>query len=468
LTDFPGDESHAAISRDGKFVAFLSDRDGPTDAWTGQIGGEFINLTRGRAADMGNPRVRNVGFSPDGSQVSFWVRILGQANVWNVPTLGGSLRPHLEAAELAWSPDGTQIVYHTDSAGDPIFLADSNGTAGKQIYIAEPGVHCHFPVWSPRGDFIYFVRGFPPDEMDIWRIPLSGGSAERITFHNSSVAYPALLNDRTLLYIALDENGSGPWLYAADVERRVPHRVSIGVEHYTSIAASADGRRLVTTAAKPDNSLWRMPVSDGIVDESGASRVLLPSARALSPRLGPGYTLYLSSKGGVDGIWKISDGAAVELWNGTFGRVMEGPAISPDGSRIAFTTQKGLRNKLYFMSANGGAAREIAETLNIRGAPAWAPSGEWITVAADAGKGPGLFNVPLDGRAPVELVHRPSANPVWAPDARLVVYSGAEVGAHFPLKAVTAEGNPYPLPEIRLSRGATRFAFCPASPSSSF
>jgi Tol biopolymer transport system component len=174
--------------------------------------------------------------------------------------------------------------------------------------------------------------------------------------------------------------------------------------------------------------------------------------------------LYLSSKGGVDGIWKVADGAAVELWNGSFGRVLEGPAISPDGSRIAFTAQKGGRNKLYFMSANGGAAKELADTLSIRGAPAWAPSGEWITVAADAGKGPGLFNVPLDGSTPVELVHGPSANPVWAPDGRLVVYSGAEVGTHFPLKAVTAEGNPHPLPEILLSRGATRFSFLPGRP----
>ncbi len=51
LTDFPGTEGDAAISRDGKFVAFLSDRDGPFDVWVGQIGtGGFNNLTKGRVA----------------------------------------------------------------------------------------------------------------------------------------------------------------------------------------------------------------------------------------------------------------------------------------------------------------------------------------------------------------------------------------------------------------------------------
>src|SRR5262249_39091340 len=56
LTDFPGAEGEAAISRDGKFVSFLSDSDGPFDVWVGQIGtGRFNNLTNGQIADMRNP-----------------------------------------------------------------------------------------------------------------------------------------------------------------------------------------------------------------------------------------------------------------------------------------------------------------------------------------------------------------------------------------------------------------------------
>ena len=48
LTDWPGTELDAAISHDGKFVAFLSDRDGLYDMWVTQVGGgEFRNLTAG-------------------------------------------------------------------------------------------------------------------------------------------------------------------------------------------------------------------------------------------------------------------------------------------------------------------------------------------------------------------------------------------------------------------------------------
>jgi hypothetical protein len=60
LTDFDGAEQAAAISRDGKFVAFLSNRDGNTDVWLTQPGSEqFHNLTRGSALNLS---IRRSGF----------------------------------------------------------------------------------------------------------------------------------------------------------------------------------------------------------------------------------------------------------------------------------------------------------------------------------------------------------------------------------------------------------------------
>jgi Tol biopolymer transport system component/DNA-binding winged helix-turn-helix (wHTH) protein len=465
LTDFPGAEWDAVVSRDGKSVAFLSDRGGPLDVWVGHIDtGEFQNLTKGQAPDIGNPRVRNLSFSPEGSQVAVEVRLEGRVYTWAAPTMGGPVRPYADGVELAWSPDGTRLAYHTDGPGDPIFVSVPGEKIGKQIYAAELGVHCHHLAWSPDGAFIYFVRGFPPDEMDVWRVRPTGGTAERVTFHNSRVSHLTFLNARTLLYIARAEDGTGPWLYGVDVERRVPQRISFGVERYTSVAASADGRRLVATVANPDANLWRVPITDGAVEEPAAQRVPLPTTRGVSPRIGPGYLLYLSSKGGNDGLWKYADQTSVELWGASLGRVFEGAAISPDGRRVAFTAQKAGRNRLYLMNPNGTGLVELADSLSIRGAPAWPPSGEWVTVAAAQGGGEGLFKVPLDGGEPVRLVGEKAANPVWSPDGSFLVYSGVEVGTTIHLKAVTAHGEPYAIPELILARGANRFTFIPGRP----
>src|SRR5262245_43926941 len=445
LTDLPGTECDGAISRDGKVVSFLSDRYGPFDLWVGQIGaGRFNNLTNGQIPDMRNPEVRSVAFSPDGSLISFWVRAPDKTTVWAVPTMGGNTRPYLDGPELDWSPDGSRMAYHTSADGDPIFVTEPNEKVGKQIYVADRGVHNHFPLWSTDGAFIYFVHGFPPDEMDIWRIPSTGGSPERITFHNSRVAHLTFLNPRTLLYTTREADGSGPWLYGIDINRRVPHRISFGVERYTSIAATSDGRRLVASVANPDAHIWRVPISAGIAEESSVSRITLPAFRSLSPRMGPNYLLYLSSKGGDDGIWKLANGEAVELWNGSLGRVLVSPAIAPDGRRIACAAQKSGRSKLYLMNSDGTAVTELAPSLNVRGAPSWPPTGEWLTVAADHGKSTAIFKVPLDGGSATPLVNEPGTNPVWSPDGQFVVYAGVEGGTRFSLKAATADGKPYP------------------------
>ncbi len=75
VSDFDGFEQAAAVSRDGHLVAFLSNRDGQMDVWLTQAGsGAFHNLTHGSVEELANSSIRTLGFSPDGSLVTFWVR----------------------------------------------------------------------------------------------------------------------------------------------------------------------------------------------------------------------------------------------------------------------------------------------------------------------------------------------------------------------------------------------------------
>jgi len=92
--------------------------------------------------------------------------------------------------------------------------------------------------------------------MDVWRIPTADGEPERLTQHNGVVSYPTPIDRRTLIYVARDQDGSGPWLWALDLERKATRRISFGLEKYTSVAATSDGRRLVATVSNPTAGLW--------------------------------------------------------------------------------------------------------------------------------------------------------------------------------------------------------------------
>ena len=472
LTDFDGTEQAAVLSRDGGFVALLSDRDGPTDVWVTQVGtGQFHNLTRGTMRELVNPSLRTLGFSADATLVFLWARDrdaakAGGISIWAVPTMGGSPRLYLEdVAEFDWSHDGRRLVYHTPAAGDPLFVKERDGP-GRPIFAAPAGQHAHFPVWSPDDRFIYFVQGTLPDKMDVWRLE-PGGAPERLTFHNARVSHPTFADRRTLLYLATAEDGSGPWLYAMDVRRREPRRISFGVETYTSLAASGDGSRLVVTVANPKGTLWRVPLSDRVSDATAPRRITLPTVSGHSPRFGSSSLLYVSSKGGSDGLWKLADAdaSAAELWSAPGARVVGGPALSRDGSRIAVLTEERGRTRLLAMDEDGTDVRVLDQSLDLRGAPAWAPDGQSIVVAANREGVPQLMRIPVQAGSPAPLVSEYALDPTWSPDGRFLVYSGPDVGTTFAVKAVGGDGRPHPLPGLTLTRGARRLAFVPGRPA---
>jgi dipeptidyl aminopeptidase/acylaminoacyl peptidase len=244
-----------------------------------------------------------------------------------------------------------------------------------------------------------------------------------------------------------------------DVKRLIPHRLTSGLDRYTSLAASADGRRLVATLASPKRTLWRLRIPDSPAAVSTAARISLTTNTGFSPRLGPNYLLYVSATGTSESIWKLANGTGTELWSGLGARIFGGPAIAPDGRSIAFSVRQHGQTLLYVMQADGTNARIVAESLNLQGAPAWAPDGQSITSAADDHGVPHLFRVPVDGRSPALFVREYAVDPAWAPDGRFVVYSGPDIGTTFSVKAATAEAVAHPLPVLTLTRGARHLTF---------
>jgi Tol biopolymer transport system component len=469
LLDLAGTEQAAAISRDGKFVAFLSDRDGQTDAWVSEIGsGTYRNLTHGEAHDLANPSVRALSFSADSSLVSIWTRRpdgsqSGDVNILAAPIAGGPLQPYLRRiAEFDWSRDGKRLVYHTTAPGDPLFVRESgmlDERTDHRIYVAPTGVHCHFPLWSPDDAFIYFVRGIPPDHWDIWRIRPSGAGLEQITNLNSRIVYPVMLDRRTLVYLATGADGTGPWMYAVDVERRLPRRISSGLESYTSLAASADGSHLVATIANPRTSIWRISLTDDRTTAPAASEPSTVLANGSAPHLGADFLLYVSQRGERQGIWSLRQGISREIWSSAHARLAEDPAIEPDGRTIAFSVEDGGKTMLYTMGSDGSRLKVLGDLLELRGNPGWAPDGQSVVIAVVRDGEPRLTRIFLNGDPPLPLVSEYSIDPVWAPDGSFLVYSGADVGTTFPLRAAAADGRPYPLPSVMLTRGARRVAF---------
>jgi hypothetical protein len=153
-------------------------------------------------------------------------------------------------------------------------------------------------------------------------------------------------------------------------------RISSGLEVYSSIDASADGRRLVATISNPTANLASLPILDRVATDDDVKPLGLPTVRALAPRYGGATLFYLSSRGGGDGLWRYDGTDATEIWRGAGGALLEPPAVTRDGRRVAVVLRKQGRRTLTLLSSEGGDAQPLAPAIDVTSAASWSPDGK--------------------------------------------------------------------------------------------
>ena len=289
------------------------------------------------------------------------------------------------------------------------------------------GVHNHNPVWSPDGLWLYFAHGpEPTEEMNVWRVRPSGGTPEQLTALRAAANLLAPINQRTLLYMARAEDRSGPWLWSLDVETKVTRRVTSGLEHYSSVSASRDGRRVVTTVSNPTARLWRVPLLDRQAEDRDVQPYPLPSARALSPRFaGNGVVLLVRSGRGR---WPV----AVPGWKSVRSLEVRQRFVVGAPGRVARWHSRGHHRQADRGNCGCRSCRRTARMHEPWRHPS--PSRARAVMAARTGRrtargssqraptfrAPGLFKIPVDGGAPVRLRvwsgGQPGLVAGWSPD----------------------------------------------------
>jgi Tol biopolymer transport system component len=465
LTDIEGSKD-AAISPDGKFVAFVSDHDGEFDIWVFQVEtGHVYNRTRGQYGDM-RRSLQDVDFTANSSEI-LSIGTAAEYGLQSMPLLDGPWRRVLRDSTIRahWSPDGSRVVYFTYSPGDPVFVADADGTNSREILASDSGMHQHYQRWSVDGEWIYMTRGHEKTrDTDLWRVKPDGSQLEQLTEDQLDVIYPSPISERVVLFIARDEDGAGPWIWAVDVETKVSRKVSIGLDKYNSLSASQDGRRLATTVINPEASLldiWSVPIHDTVATESDVTQYDLPAQRAQVPRFG-GKTLYfLSSRGTGDGLWRYGDGQLLEVWSGAKSALSEVPIISPDGQSIAIALKRKGKQHLHLISPDGSNLRLLSASVDVHGTGSFSPDGKWIVIAGLDARGQGLFRISSDDGHYEKIIEGDVLDPVWSPRGDLIVYSGRQIAGFSTLEAIQPDGKTIDIPKIKVWVRGERFRFLP-------
>ncbi|MCK5572507.1 MAG: protein kinase, partial [Bacteroidetes bacterium] len=210
LTDMPGSEWFPDISPDGKSIIFTKEsEDGNSDIyWQRTGGGNAINITEGSGANN-----HQSVFSPDGTQIAFHSD-RGDGGIFIMGATGESVRRLTDFGyNPAWSPGGKEIVLATEGVRGPYSRGTKSElwaidvtTGEKQKIFDGDAVQPH---WSPGGHRIAFW-GLPEGtgQRDIWTIAADGRSSVRVTDDVYVDWCPVWSGDGQYLFFASDRDGS--------------------------------------------------------------------------------------------------------------------------------------------------------------------------------------------------------------------------------------------------------------------
>jgi Tol biopolymer transport system component len=158
LTVGRGRDTQAAVSRDGKLIAFAAQDISfnietlPFDAEMGRQTGPPQEITRG------SNNIEFLSFSPDGQSIVFQSRRGARLHIWRVDIGSAPVQltsdPNFDDSIPRWSPDGQSIAFIRRSVGVP----DTRGAPGNLWLMSADGANPRLlsenavnPQWAPSG-----------------------------------------------------------------------------------------------------------------------------------------------------------------------------------------------------------------------------------------------------------------------------------------------------------------------------
>jgi serine/threonine protein kinase len=410
----------AAISPDGRWVAHAEEEKGK------QLLKVRSATTLGSSIVVPPDDVKYLGlsFSPDSNYLYYTRREKNREGIlYRLAWPGGNptmLKNHVDSP-VSVSPRGDRIAFvrYYKTPEYALVLSDIDGANERVIATRKEGdtLSEYGLAWSPDGRMVVCPAGYWSDgfQMDLVGFDVENGREQRIGQRSWFAIYGvAWQNDMTSFVISARERATSPFhLWRIRLSDGTAQKITYDTNEYRTVSLAGD--KIVTVQK---NFTWRIWVSS-----PGEFPKMTPivSGGALSYGLGwtgKGSIVYSSMAQDGLNIFRVDpDGSnKIQLTTNTADNYM--PTASADGRFIVFASNRNGPFNIWRMNADGGDPTQLTFS-DANFYPSCSPDNKWVAYDNQLKRTMSNWKVPLEGGEPVMIGER-YRMPVFSPDNRFI------------------------------------------------
>jgi len=468
LTFAEGIEQFPAWSADGKQLAYSGEVGGVRKIFLKHLEtGEEAQLTKGANDDI------QPVWSPDSQKILFVRSRLANeklqpgdvfgafegGDIWSVNVPVGTEDKLIDNAfNPAFSPDGKSIAFDAAWIGPhSIWTADSQGHNAQQISsdTSEEVNHVR-PRWSPDGSRLVFQN----IERTKFNIRVVDAVQRRIRWVTNDLfnnLNPVWSQSGKFIYFSSDRGGGyNVWRIQVSPEGAPAgslQQVTTGAGQDVELAISADGRRLALSILKQNADVWRLPVSPETGKPTGPPQEVITTTREDSrASWSPDGSMiaFNSDRGGDMNIWlhSLADGSTRQLTRGPGGDFQA--TWSPEGKRIVFFSSRAGNADIWTVEVETGELKQLTHDSSIDINPFFSPDGKHIAYQSDQTGRPEVWVMQADGSGAHQLTRVGVRGHFmrWNKTGDAVIFRCPYGDKPRTLQAPLDRGEPQTLPEV--------------------
>jgi serine/threonine protein kinase/Tol biopolymer transport system component len=445
----------AAMSPDGKYVAYVTNEGGKQSLWLRQVA---INSN----AQMIPPRegrYQGVAFAPDGNFIYFAYAGSDRndaGQIYKLPVLGiGAVATRIDTHDGLWttSHDNKRLAfirYDSPNETDSLIVANADGSGEQIVATRKWPQHLGLdiltkPVWTANDKALllpmialdqpssndvavnYSISMFEKDlatgaERTIPLDPQRFDEMGRVTVHPDGSGVILLAKAYGAAFIQI-------WQLLRDGSKRT---ITNDLADYKELSLRSDGSAFVTVQTQTLSRLWLLRKG-----ETKPAAITPGTSRYFDLSVSPDdKILYASDASGIADIYEVSFNGGDQRQLTSDARRNYGPAVSPDNRYVVFHSNRSGVFQIWRIDRDGASPKQ----LTFGGESTWpaiSADSKWVVYQHfDESKPHSLWRVSIDGGTPERVMQEFSVRPTISPDGKLLAfwYNDEKAGSRWRLR----------------------------------